>query len=128
MPRGLILSEVMVKVAIVAKYETKVVPEDVVTAPKQGTKMTIIYTVVDSINQNKAVPMVKRAASVTNSITFRICATGVKNTPSPNPMTNPNLMISHETMTRGHTFHEVQESGQFNDWGGSYRSGYQGSR
>ena len=75
--------------------------------------------------------MVKSTTSVIHSITFRICAAVVTNSPSPDPMTITNVMISHKTMARGekpHKFHEVQERGQFDDWDGSYSSGYHESR
>ena len=75
MTRVLTLSKVKVKVAIVAMDRAEVVPETVATTPNQGTQMAIVSTVVNSISQRNALSMAKSAKSITNSITFRICAT-----------------------------------------------------
>ena len=128
-PRGLNLSRVLVKLKIMSMDKAEVVPEDVETTPNQGTEIAIVYTVVDSINQCNALPKFKSTTSVTNSITFRICATIVTNAPSPDPTTIPNFMISHKTMLREEkVVSKVQENGQFDDKDGSYSGGYHRSK
>ena len=60
------------------------------------TLSEVMVTVVDSINHNNALPMEKSVTIVTNTFTFTICVAVVTNAPSPDSLTNPNLMISHK--------------------------------